>query len=177
MIDHDRLFKELLTTFFVEFLELFLPEVLTYLERDSIEFLDKELFTDVTAGERYEADLIVKAKFLGQDSCFLIHVENQSSKQASFDKRMFRYFSRLYEKFDIPVYPIVLLSYDSPKTPETNVHQVAFPHKVILQFNYDVIQLNQPTQLAGFSTSKKSRSYCVNGKNEHRTSRTPSSQV
>ena len=143
MIDHDRLFKELLTTFFVEFLELFLPEVLTYLEQDSIEFLDKEVFTDVTAGERYEADLIVKAKFLGQDSCFLIHVENQSSKQASFDKRMFRYFSRLYEKFDIPVYPIVLLSYDSPKTPETNIHQVAFPHKVILQFNYDVIQLNQ----------------------------------
>ena len=117
--------------------------MLTYLERDSIEFLDKEVFTDVTAGERYEADLIVKAKFLGQDSCFLIHVENQSSKQANFDKRMFRYFSRLYEKFDIPIYPIVLLSYDSPKTPETNVHQVAFPHKVILQFNYDVIQLNQ----------------------------------
>ncbi|MBE9198184.1 MULTISPECIES: DUF4351 domain-containing protein [unclassified Nodularia (in: cyanobacteria)] len=143
MIDHDRLFKELLTTFFVEFLELFLPEVLTYLEQDSIEFLDKEVFTDVTAGERYEADLIVKVKFLGQDSCFLIHVENQSSKQPSFDKRMFRYFSRLYEKFDIPVYPVVLLSYDSPKTPETNVHEIAFPHKVILQFNYDVIQLNQ----------------------------------
>ncbi|HYW17898.1 MAG TPA: DUF4351 domain-containing protein [Nodularia sp. (in: cyanobacteria)] len=143
MIDHDRLFKELLTTFFVEFLALFLPEVLTYLEQDSIEFLDKEVFTDVTAGERYEADLIVKVKFLGQESCFLIHVENQSSKQPSFDKRMFRYFSRLYEKFDIPVYPVVLLSYDSPKTPETNVHQIAFPHKVILQFNYDVIQLNQ----------------------------------
>jgi hypothetical protein len=63
MIDHDRLFKELLTTFFVEFLELFLPEVLAYLERDSIQFLDKEVFTDVTVGERYEADLIVKAKF------------------------------------------------------------------------------------------------------------------
>ena len=57
MIDHDRLFKELLTTFFVEFLELFLPEVLAYLERDSIQFLDKEVFTDVTVGERYEADL------------------------------------------------------------------------------------------------------------------------
>ena len=117
--------------------------MLTYLEQDSLEFLDKEVFTDVTAGERYEADLIVKVKFLGKESCFLIHVENQSSKQPSFDKRMFRYFSRLYEKFDIPVYPVVLLSYDSPKTPETNVHQIAFPHKVILQFNYDVIQLNQ----------------------------------
>ena len=78
MIDHDRLFKELLTTFFVEFLDLFFPEILTYLERDSIQFLDKEVFTDVTAGERYEADLIVKVKFREQESCFLIHVENQA---------------------------------------------------------------------------------------------------
>lgn len=62
MIDHDRLFKELLTTFFVEFLELFLPEVVTYLQCNSLEFLDKEIFTDVTAGE-YEADLVVKARF------------------------------------------------------------------------------------------------------------------
>ncbi len=52
MIDHDRLFKELLTTFFWEFIEFFLPEVALYLERDSISFIDKEIFTDVTAGER-----------------------------------------------------------------------------------------------------------------------------
>lgn len=143
MIDHDRLFKELLTTFFGEFIELFLPEVATYLERDSIEFLDKEVFTDVTAGERYEADLIVKAEFRGQESFFLIHVENQAQYQTDFGKRMFRYFSRLSEKFDLPVYPVVVFSYNSPKTPEPNVYQVAFPNKVVLQFNYDVIQLNQ----------------------------------
>ncbi|MBD2743415.1 DUF4351 domain-containing protein [Coleofasciculus sp. FACHB-1120] len=143
MSDHDRLFKELLTTFFGEFIELFLPEVATYLERDSIEFLDKEVFTDVTAGERYEADLIVKAEFRGQESFFLIHVENQAQYQTDFGKRMFRYFSRLSEKFDLPVYPVVVFSYNSPKTPEPNVYQVAFPNKVVLQFNYDVIQLNQ----------------------------------
>ncbi|MBD1882048.1 DUF4351 domain-containing protein [Coleofasciculus sp. FACHB-T130] len=143
MIDHDRLFKELLTTFFGEFIELFLPEVATYLERDSIEFLDKEVFTDVTAGERYEADLIVKAQFQGQESFFLIHVENQAQHQTDFGKRMFRYFSRLSEKFDLPVYPVVVFSYNSPKTSEPNVYQVAFPNKVVLQFNYDVIQLNQ----------------------------------
>jgi predicted transposase YdaD len=142
IIAHDRLFKELLTTFFVEFIELFLSEILVYLERDSIEFLDKEVFTDVTAGVRSEADLIVKVKFRRQESYFLIHVENQAYKQPDFDKRMFRYFSRLYEKFDLPVYPVVLFSYDYPKTPEPNLHQIAFPNKVVLQFNYDVIQLN-----------------------------------
>ncbi|MDB9313676.1 hypothetical protein PN462_11245 [Spirulina sp. CS-785/01] len=50
-IDHDRLFKELLSTFFIEFLELFFPAVLDYLDPDSIKFLDKEIFTDVTSGE------------------------------------------------------------------------------------------------------------------------------
>ena len=143
MIDHDRLFKELISTFFVEFLELFIPEILTYLERDSITFLDKEIFTDITAGERYEADLIVKAKFRSQESFFLIHIENQAQQQADFSKRMFRYFSRLYEKFDLPIYPVVLFSYKYPKTIEPNCHQVAFPNKVVLNFNYDVIQLNQ----------------------------------
>lgn len=104
MIDHDRLFKELLSTFFAEFLELFLPQVSQYLERDSLEFLDKELFTDVTAGETHEADLVVRARVRGEDSCFLIHVEHQSSAQSEFSKRMFRYFARLHEKFDLRVY-------------------------------------------------------------------------
>jgi hypothetical protein len=54
-MDHDRLFKELLTTFFYEFVELLLPEVSAYLEAGSVVFLDKEVFTDVTAGARYLA--------------------------------------------------------------------------------------------------------------------------
>ena len=42
-MDHDRLFKELLRTFFVEFLELFLPEVVEYFDRGSIEFLTSDI--------------------------------------------------------------------------------------------------------------------------------------
>ncbi|BAY25793.1 hypothetical protein NIES2100_56010 [Calothrix sp. NIES-2100] len=143
MIDHDRLFKELLTTFFWEFIELFFPEITVYLERDSISFLDKEVFTDVTAGEKYETDLVVKARFRGQESFFLVHLEHQAYYQEAFDLRMYRYFARLYEKYALPVYPIALFSYDSPKKTEPNLHQVAFPNKVVLQFNYDVIQLNR----------------------------------
>ncbi|MEH2193209.1 MAG: DUF4351 domain-containing protein [Nostoc sp.] len=143
MIDHDRLFKELLTTFFWEFIELFFPEITAYLERDTISFIDKEVFTDVTAGEKYETDLLVKARFRGQESFFLVHLEHQAYYQEAFDLRMYRYFARLYEKYALPVYPIALFSYDSPKKAETNFHQVAFPNKVVLQFNYDVIQLNR----------------------------------
>ena len=54
MIDRDRLFKELLSTFFLEFLDLFFPNITSYLESETLTFIDKEVFTDVTAGEQYE---------------------------------------------------------------------------------------------------------------------------
>ena len=93
-MDHDRLFKELLTTFFVEFIELFFPELAAFLERDSVEFLDKEIFTDVTRGEKHEADIVAKARFRGKDLGFLIHVEPQARREPVFSRRMFTYFAR-----------------------------------------------------------------------------------
>lgn len=41
-IDRDRLFKELLTTFFLDFLDLFFPEILGYLDSDSVEFVEQK---------------------------------------------------------------------------------------------------------------------------------------
>lgn len=142
-IDHDRLFKELLTVFFVEFVELFFPQLREYLDPNSITFLDKEIFTDVTMGEQYETDLIVQVRFAEKEAYFLIHVENQSSRETGFDRRMFRYFARLYEKFNLPVYPIVIFSYDKPKKAAIAYHKVRFPDFEVLKFNYRVVQLNR----------------------------------
>lgn len=132
MIDHDRLFKELLSTFLVEFIELFLPEMMAYLEPSSITFLDKEVFTDVTAGDKYEADLIAQVQFRGEPSFFLIHIENQASAKADFGRRMFRYFARLYEKYNYPVYPIVVFSYEKPRAIAPNEFKIEFPDFPVL---------------------------------------------
>jgi hypothetical protein len=142
-INHDRLFKELLTTFFVEFLELFFPELVEHLEADSLEFIDKEIFTDITQGSRREADLLVKGKVQGRETFFLIHLEHQSKREKDFAQRMFFYFARLTEKFALPVYPIALFSYDKPKTAEKSQYVVSFPNKKVVEFNFSVIQLNQ----------------------------------
>ena len=143
MIDHDRLFKELISTFFIEFLALFLPEICFYIEEGSLEFLDKEIFTDITSGGRHEVDLLAKLRFKGQDAFFLVHVENQAQPQANFGKRMHGYFARLHEKHNLPVYPIAVLAYDSPLTEQAGVYSVEFPDWVVLEFRYRVIQLNQ----------------------------------
>ncbi len=143
MIDHDRLFKELLTVFFVEFVDLFFPDLAGLLEPHSLVFLDKELFTDVTAGEQVEADLVVKARLRGQESFFLVHIENQSDSQSGFNYRMFRYSARLHEKYRLPVYPIAVFSFDEPRRAEPNLYRVEFPGFTVLEFHYRVVQLNR----------------------------------
>ena len=67
-MEHDRLFKELLRTFFAESIALFFPAVEKHLDKSSIEFLDKEVFTDLTSGQRHEVDLLVKARFTGRQT-------------------------------------------------------------------------------------------------------------
>jgi hypothetical protein len=147
MIDHDRIFKELIKTFFVEFLELFFPEIHTDLDVSSIEFLDKQVFTDVTEGEKHEADLVVKARFLRRESFFLFHIEAESQgkepRRSNFKRRMFTYFARLHEDSGLPVYPIAVLSYDSPLAPAESEYRVEFPGFDVLKFNFRVVQLNR----------------------------------
>lgn len=143
MIDHDRLFKELLSNFFPEFIELFFPDISAEWERDSVQFLPLEVITDVTEGEKKILDIVVQASLKSQDTLFIIHTEHQSYSQTGFNRRMFTYFARLHEKYALPIYPIVIYSHDSPKTPEPNSYRLELAKKIILEFNYDVIQLNQ----------------------------------
>jgi hypothetical protein len=134
---------ELLTTFFIEFLGLFFPSLIEYLDTDSITFVDKELFTDLVGGEKKILDVVALTKFQGQDYSFLVHIENQSTSQVNFEKRMFRYFCSLFLKYDRPIYPIVVFSYDAPQRPDKNSFVVDFPDGQVLNFNYKVIQLNR----------------------------------
>jgi hypothetical protein len=142
MIDHDRLFKELITIFFVEFVEGFLPELASYLERDSFEFLDKELFTGLSPGERREPDLVIRARFRGQAVSFVIHLEHQAQTQPAFARRMFWYFAHLDQKLQMPIYPIALFSHDGMRR-EPDFYQVRFPDWDVLRFTFQVIQLTQ----------------------------------
>ncbi|HEY9906616.1 MAG TPA: hypothetical protein V6D18_03275 [Thermosynechococcaceae cyanobacterium] len=78
MTDHDRLFKELLSTFFIEFLELFVPAVARTINPDSVEFLPQEYFADLTTGENKAINLLAQVHLAGRSVGFLIHVEAQS---------------------------------------------------------------------------------------------------
>jgi hypothetical protein len=63
--------------------------------------------------------------------------------QSAFAKRMFRYFARFEEKFDMPVYPIAVFSFDAPEREEPSTYEVAFPNFVVNTFQFRAIQLNR----------------------------------
>jgi hypothetical protein len=143
MIEHDRLFKAVIRTFLAEFIEMFFSGIAAEIDAGSFEFLDKQVFTDVLAGERHEADLVVKARWRGRSSFFLLHIEPQSGWQALFPRRMFIYFSRLYETYGVEVYPIAVLTYDAPLVEAPSEHVVGFSDGRVLAFHYHTVQLNR----------------------------------
>lgn len=142
-MNHDQLFKLLITAYFWEFVELFVPDMLPYLDRHSLAFEDKEAFAELLGGEKFEADIVARVRFRKRNAFFLVHVEVQSSARAGFARRMFRYFSVLHGRYGLPVYPIAVLSYDRPKRTEPDRYTVAFEDLPVLDFRYRTIQLNR----------------------------------
>lgn len=106
----DQLFKELLQSFFREFLELFYPEVAERLDFErGLTFLDKETFTDFPEGSRREADLVVRVYTMtGEPELILVHIEVQTKRRGDFAYRMFEYYTLLRLRHKIPVFPMVL---------------------------------------------------------------------
>ncbi|MDY6784878.1 MAG: flagellar assembly protein H [Cyanobacteriota bacterium] len=148
-IDHDAIFKELLSTFFLDFLQLFVPQVLEYAELSefSLEPTEtvREVFSPIARGKRKVADLVARLSFRDRKRLFLVHIESQSSaySEEDFRWRMFHYFSRLHEKYRLPVYPIALFTFDEPFQEQDNRYVVSFPDREVLAFNFVSIQLNR----------------------------------
>lgn len=149
-IDHDQLFKQLISTFFLEFLDLFAPELAVNIDRDNLEFLPQEYFTDIIEGDRRAMDLVVRINLRRRPNepeagkvWAIIDCEHQSSSEANFQRRMFFYFAQLHRKYLEPVYPIAIFSFDEPKRQEPDKYRVRLPGLDILEFNFLRIQLNQ----------------------------------
>jgi len=141
-VDHDQLFKQLIYYFFEEFLEVFFPDVHAHIDFSSIKPLSEEVYTDVIQGDARKLDIVIEAKLRGEESVLLIHVEPQSYEQKDFHKRMYHYFSLLYNKYKKPIVPIAVFSYDEKRN-EPNEFDIAFPFFHVLHFRFLTLELKQ----------------------------------
>ena len=117
--DLDLAWKEALTAYLPQFLELFLPEV----HRDidwghPVEFLDGEVrrLNRGLSGQRRHADLVVRVHLLsGALAMVVIHVEVQSQKDNQMPLRMRLYSDRLFERHRCPIYSLLVLGDADPQ--------------------------------------------------------------
>ena len=141
-VDHDRLFKELLTNFFQEFMEAFFPEAGRMLDYSSLEFLTQEILTDITTGEKKYIDILVKTRLQGEKGFVLVHVEPQAKKDKGFPRRMFRYYARLFLKYNLRILPVAVLSHKVKKQ-EPRSFRISFPFEEVLEFNFLQLHLKR----------------------------------
>ncbi|HBQ28029.1 MAG TPA: transposase, partial [Desulfotomaculum sp.] len=141
-IDHDQLFKELLETFFAEFMQLFFPEAYQVIDFTHLKFLQQEVFTDVTAGEKRIVDILVETRVKEEPGLILVHVEPQAYAQKDFNERMFIYFSRLYEKHRRKILPIAVFTYDQVRD-EPDTFEQGFAFLDVLRFCFYKLELKK----------------------------------
>ena len=112
--DYDSPWKEALEGYFPEFLALFFPDIHEGIDWSrQHEFLDKELqqiVRDAEIGRRY-ADKLAKVWTLaGRETWVLIHVEVQGQSEPDFDKRMYVYNYRLFDRYQVDVVSLAVLA-------------------------------------------------------------------
>jgi len=140
-LNHDALFKKLLRRPAVlkGFFEAFLPEVAAFVDFGELEFVDKEGFT--IDGRKRTGDILVKTRFRGESAAFLIHLEHQAQPDSDLARRMLGYWLMDWGNFNLPVYPIAVLSHRQPVPRPCSPLKVHFPNKRVLDFDFDVIDL------------------------------------
>jgi predicted transposase/invertase (TIGR01784 family) len=75
----------------------------------TLEFLDKELFTDFPEGSVREADVVARVHtHEGVPEIILVHIEVQLRPRGVFAYRMYQYYALLKFKYGVPVFPVAV---------------------------------------------------------------------
>lgn len=108
-MSHDQLFKQLLQSFFYDFLSLFLPDLAVAVDPDSITFEPAEVFTDIPEGEQRTADLVARVRTLeGTPELILVHTEVERRRGPEFADRMWEYNVLLQLREKLPVLSVAV---------------------------------------------------------------------
>jgi hypothetical protein len=114
MPKQDSVWKEAIKTYFKEFMEFFFSEIAQDIAFEKgYEFLDKELekiTQDAEIGKRL-ADILVKVYLKnGAEMWLLIHIEVQGYVEEGFEKRMYVYNYRIFDRYGRDVVSLAVLT-------------------------------------------------------------------
>jgi len=110
----DEAWKKIIEVFFLHLLQFFIPEL--YKDVDLIKapsFLDKEI-ERLSRKSKRGAKLVDKLVKIclkdGFEQWILVHIEIQGYADKKFPERMFRYFYRIFDKYDEKIVSLALIT-------------------------------------------------------------------
>lgn len=158
--DYDRLWKDIISDLFEEFLLFFAPELYEKVDFSQAPLSrEQELHKLIPASKTKErrVDKLVGLKLKnGQEQWILVHIEVQGQKETDFPQRMFQYFYRALDRYDQMLYSIALFTDGSPTfKPDTYNYQFLGTElmykyntfKILDQDEYHLLQSNNPFAL------------------------------
>jgi hypothetical protein len=135
---HDQLTKDLLRTFFADFLALTLPDVASRLRLEEPVFVDKEGFTDWPVGSRRELDLLARVPVQEEgEMTILVHIEIEGTARPGMDDRLWRYYMQLRLRHEALVVPMVTYLRGGPRGMRCGVLREGFAAQDTVCFRYD----------------------------------------
>ncbi|AXF57137.1 Rpn family recombination-promoting nuclease/putative transposase [Salicibibacter kimchii] len=141
-LDHDGLWKKVITDLFEPFLLFFVPDLYEQLDwnkqPDSLEQELKRTFPE-KKGTKYTDKLMKVHLKDGKEQWVLVHVEIQGSKEDDFPERMFQYFYRIFDKYKQKIYAIALLT-DADQSFQPTSYEYHF-HGTTLTYAYNTYKI------------------------------------
>jgi hypothetical protein len=113
----DSPWKTLIEQYFEEFMVFFFPEIHATIDwTRGYEFLDQEfqqIVRDAELGKRLADKLVKVWEQNGEEAIVYIHLEVQAQYDKDFDKRMFVYHYRIFDRFEQPIASLAILGDES----------------------------------------------------------------
>lgn len=101
-----------------------------------IELLDREV-----ASVNRKIDCLVKIKDITKHTEFILHIEFQSLYDVNMPYRMLSYYTRIFDKYKLPIYPVVIYLFpDRPGLDIPDSYASSINNKDILTFKFEVLK-------------------------------------
>jgi predicted transposase/invertase (TIGR01784 family) len=144
----DKAWKEVIEELFEDFVKFFMPDLYEIIDfSKGYEFLDKEFNTLFPESETEDKrlDKLIKT-FLkdGQEQWILIHTEIQSYSDKNFEKRMYQYYARIFDKYDKDIEAIAIFTF-SGETNKSYKYEKKFL-KTKLTYEYRTYDISKQTE-------------------------------
>lgn len=115
----DKAWKIIINELFEQFIGFFMPEIYDFIDFSiKPKLLDNEfkaLFPESESDDR-RVDRLFEVKLKnGEEKWILLHIEIQSYEDKGFSKRMYHYYSRIFDKYDKEIEAIAVFTYKSDK--------------------------------------------------------------